>query len=75
MGQCNLFDNDQLAVLHDMVTNSLSIFLNELQKKMSNLSGKNMSKSTIWCELHEHLGLTLNKTPSVDPCQSPERCI
>ncbi|KAG0139590.1 hypothetical protein CROQUDRAFT_23903, partial [Cronartium quercuum f. sp. fusiforme G11] len=58
MGRCNWFDNDQLTVLHDMVTNFLSIFLDELQKKMLNLTGKNVSKSPVWHELHEHLELT-----------------
>ncbi|KAG0140061.1 hypothetical protein CROQUDRAFT_692809 [Cronartium quercuum f. sp. fusiforme G11] len=72
MGRHNWFDDDQLAVLHNMFTNLPSIFLDELQKKMSNLTGKNVSKSTIWCELHECLALTLHKTCSIDPCQSPE---
>ncbi|KAG0146050.1 hypothetical protein CROQUDRAFT_44887, partial [Cronartium quercuum f. sp. fusiforme G11] len=65
------FDNDQLVVLQTW-SNSLSIFLDELQKNMLNLTGKNVSKSTIWCEMHECFGLKLHKTCSIDPFQSPE---
>ncbi|KAG0138965.1 hypothetical protein CROQUDRAFT_55429 [Cronartium quercuum f. sp. fusiforme G11] len=72
MGRHNQFDNDQLAVLHDMVTNSPSIFLDELWRKMLNSTGKNVSMSTIWHELHEFLGLKLHRTCSMDPHQSPE---
>ncbi|KAG0143605.1 hypothetical protein CROQUDRAFT_48597, partial [Cronartium quercuum f. sp. fusiforme G11] len=72
LGRHTRFDDDQLVVLHDMVTNSPSIFLDELQKKMSNLTRTNVSISTIWHELHGHLGLNLHRTCSVDPHQSPE---
>ncbi|KAG0152058.1 hypothetical protein CROQUDRAFT_35752, partial [Cronartium quercuum f. sp. fusiforme G11] len=72
LGRHTWFDNDQLVVLHDMVTNSPSIFLDELQKKMLNLTRTDVSISTIWHELHGCLGLNLHRTRSVDPCQSPE---
>ncbi|KAG0145469.1 hypothetical protein CROQUDRAFT_45788, partial [Cronartium quercuum f. sp. fusiforme G11] len=66
------FSDEQLAVMKDIVTNDPSIFIDELQLKMENITGEGVAKSTIWQELHKHLGLTLHKTHSVDPHQSAE---
>lgn len=66
------FSDEQLAVMKDIVTNDPSIFLDELQLKMENITGERVAKSTIWRELHKRLGLTLHKTCSVDPHQSAE---
>ncbi|KAG0142814.1 hypothetical protein CROQUDRAFT_29866, partial [Cronartium quercuum f. sp. fusiforme G11] len=56
--------------MKDIVTNNPSIFIDELQLKMENITGERVAKSTIWWELHMRLGLTLHKTRSVDPHQS-----
>ncbi|KAG0139897.1 hypothetical protein CROQUDRAFT_100899 [Cronartium quercuum f. sp. fusiforme G11] len=71
-GRCYRFSDEQLAVMKDIVTNDPSIFIDELQLKMENITGERVAKSTIWQELHKHLGLTLDKTHSVDPHQSAE---
>ncbi|KAG0139278.1 hypothetical protein CROQUDRAFT_54956, partial [Cronartium quercuum f. sp. fusiforme G11] len=69
------FSDEQLAVMKDIVTNDPSIFIDELQLKMENITGERVAKLTIWWELHKHLGLTLHKTHSVDPHQRPENWV
>ncbi|KAG0141701.1 hypothetical protein CROQUDRAFT_34486, partial [Cronartium quercuum f. sp. fusiforme G11] len=66
------FSDEELAVMNDIVANNPSIFLDELQHKMENVTGEKVAGSTIWWELHIQLGLTLHKTCAVYPCQSAE---
>ncbi|KAG0148682.1 hypothetical protein CROQUDRAFT_654512 [Cronartium quercuum f. sp. fusiforme G11] len=72
MGRRLRFSDEELAVMNDIVENDPSIFLDELQHKMENVTGDKVARSTIWRELHNRLGLTLHKTRAVDPRQSAE---
>ncbi|KAG0147589.1 hypothetical protein CROQUDRAFT_18687, partial [Cronartium quercuum f. sp. fusiforme G11] len=67
MGRCYQLSDEELAVMNEIVSNNLSIFLDKLQCKMENLTVAIVAKLTIWKELHKQLGLTLHKSHAVRP--------
>lgn len=56
------FTRLQLDVMYDLVRRSPSMFLDEVQKKMFDLTGTRAALSTIHRDLHKQLGLSLVKT-------------
>lgn len=69
-GRPLFFTSDELSVMLDLVTHTPSLFLDEVQRRMLDLTGKKAPLSVIHHDLHSRLGLTLLKTRRVHPLQS-----
>lgn len=71
-GRPSSFDTDELVVMCDLVKNTPSLFLEEIQKRMLDLTGKRVALSTIARDLHKRLGLSLLMSRRVHFLQSAE---
>lgn len=61
-GRPHALSNANLAILYDLVVDRPSIYLDELQTELRNLTGLEVSRATITREIHTRLGLTLKVT-------------
>lgn len=72
LGRPHMLCDNHLALLHDIVVHEPDLYLDELQVKMNDLTGLNISKATIQQDLSDRLGLSLLVNRRVNSNQSAE---